>query len=94
MQALLRKAICRGKWILLYGSKVMAVSETRDEILRHFHDFSETLDPRQNLPGAICVQVGNESKFYRIEKNNTNSKNEEKEEGERFPRYVEKLLLL
>ena len=91
MQALLRKAICRGKWILLYGSKVMAVSETRDEILRHFQDFSDEMDPRQKLPGAICVQVGNESKFYRIEKN---SGNDEEEGKERFPRYIERLLML
>jgi len=66
IQALLRKAICKGKWVLLYGSRVIAVSETRDEIVRHFYDFSEKLDPRHHLPGAICVQVGNENKFYRI----------------------------
>lgn len=66
MQTLLRKAICKGKWVLLYGSRVIAVSETRDEIVNHFHDFSEKLDPRDHLPGAICVQVGHENKFYRI----------------------------
>lgn len=66
IQALLRQAVCKGKWVLLYGSRVIAVSETRDEIVRHFREFSEKLDPRCHLPGAICVQVGNENKFYRI----------------------------
>ena len=66
MQALLRKAICKGKWVLLYGSRVIAVSETRDEIVRFFSNFKEKLDPQNYLPGAICVQVGNENKFYRI----------------------------
>ncbi|WP_455463904.1 hypothetical protein [Candidatus Hodarchaeum mangrovi] len=66
IQELLRKAICKGKWVLLYGSQVIAVSETRDEIVKHFHDFSKHLDPSHHLPGAICVQVGNEHKFYRI----------------------------
>jgi hypothetical protein len=66
IQALLQKAICKGKWVLLYGSRVIAVSDTRDEIVRHFRYFSESLDPCHHLPGAICVQVGNENKFYRI----------------------------
>ena len=52
--------------MLLFGSRVIAVSETRDEIIRHFRDCSENLDPRNKLPGAICVQVGNEGKIYRI----------------------------
>lgn len=87
IQALLRKAICRGKWVLLYGSRVIAVSETRDEIVRHFHDFSEKLDPRHHLPGAICVQVGNENKFYRIPV-------EEEEEEEGKPDSSAKLIAL
>ncbi|MFX0085099.1 MAG: hypothetical protein ACFFAU_05465 [Candidatus Hodarchaeota archaeon] len=67
IQSLLRKAICRGKWILLFGSRVIAVSETRDEIMKHFRDYcSNNSDPCNNPPGAICVQVGNESKIYRI----------------------------
>jgi hypothetical protein len=70
MQALLRKAICKGKWVLLYGSRVIAVSETKDEIVRHFSKFTEKLDPRSYLPGAICVQVGNENKIYRISVDN------------------------
>ncbi|MHA1966849.1 MAG: hypothetical protein ACW964_03490 [Candidatus Hodarchaeales archaeon] len=77
IQSLLRKAICRGKWVLLFGSRVIAVSETRDEILRHFRDCSENLDPRNKLPGAICVQVGNESKIYRIPVKNDNDTEEE-----------------
>lgn len=67
MQALLRKAICRGKWVLLFGSRVIAVSETRDEIVKHFRNYcSNNLNPQNDPPGAICVQVGNESKIYRI----------------------------
>ncbi|MHA1214016.1 MAG: hypothetical protein ACTSPG_01890 [Candidatus Hodarchaeales archaeon] len=66
IQELLRKAVCKGKWVLLYGSRVIAVSDTKDEIIKHFRVFSQQLDPRQHLPGAICVQVGNEHKFYRI----------------------------
>lgn len=88
IQALLRKAICKGKWVLLYGSRVIAVSETRDEIVHHFHDFSEKLDPRHHLPGAICVQVGNENKFYRIP-----VEEEEKEENGK-PDRSEKLVNL
>ena len=66
MQALLRKAICKGKWVLLYGSRVIAVSETKDEIIRFFGQFKEKLDHKNRHPGAIYVQVGNENKFYRI----------------------------
>ncbi len=66
MQALLRKAICKGKWVLLYGSRVIAVSETKDEIIRFFGQFKEKLDNKNRHPGAIYVQVGNEHKFYRI----------------------------
>ncbi len=77
IQSLLRKAICRGKWVLLFGSRVIAVSETRDEIIRHFRDCSENLDPRNKLPGAICVQVGNESKIYRIPVISENNTEEE-----------------
>jgi hypothetical protein len=66
MQALLRKAICKGKWVLLYGSRVIAVSETKDEIIRFFGQFKEKLDNKDRYPGAIYVQVGNENKFYRI----------------------------
>ena len=66
MQALLRKAICKGKWVLLYGSRVVAISESKDEILKHFSKFAEKLDPRHHLPGAIYVKVGEEEKFYRI----------------------------
>lgn len=66
MQALLRKAICKGKWVLLYGSRVIAVSETKDEIIRFFGQFKEKLDYKNRFPGAIYVQVGNENKFYRI----------------------------
>jgi hypothetical protein len=87
MQALLRKAICKGKWVLLYGSRVIAVSETRDEIVNHFHDFSENLDPCDHLPGAICVQVGHEKKFYRIPVG-------EEEEGEEKFEPTHKLVVL
>ncbi|PWI49431.1 hypothetical protein CEE45_01155 [Candidatus Heimdallarchaeota archaeon B3_Heim] len=66
MQALLRKAICKGKWVLLYGSRVIAVSETKDEIVRFFGQFKEKLENKNKYPGAIYVQVGNENKFYRI----------------------------
>ena len=67
IQSLLRKAICRGKWVLFFGSRVIAVSETRDEIMNHFRDYcSNNSNPCNNTPGAICVQVGNESKIYRI----------------------------
>lgn len=68
MQALLRKAICKGKWVLIYGSRVIAVSDTRDEIVRFFTQYKEK-NTTQQLPGAICVQVGNESKFYRLPMN-------------------------
>ena len=76
IQSLLRKAICKGKWVLLFGNRVIAVSETRDEIIRHFRDCSKDLDPRHKLPGAICVQVGNESKIYRIPVSKKNDKTE------------------
>ena len=67
MQALLRKAICKGKWVLIYGSRVIAVSETKDEIVKFFNQFKNKLDSKDDhFPGAICVQVGNENKFYRI----------------------------
>jgi len=66
MQALLRKAICKGKWVLIYGSRVIAVSETRDEVVKFFSQFKTKLDSKDQFPGAICVQVGNENKFYRI----------------------------
>jgi len=66
MQALLRKAICKGKWVLIYGSRVIAVSETRDEIVKFFSQFKDKLNSKDHFPGAICVQVGNENKFYRI----------------------------
>ena len=66
MQALLRKAICKGKWVLIYGSRVIAVSETRDEIIKFFSQFRDKLDSKDHFPGAICVHVGNENKFYRI----------------------------
>ncbi|MFX0183158.1 MAG: hypothetical protein ACFE95_08770 [Candidatus Hodarchaeota archaeon] len=69
IQALLRQAICKGKWVLLYGSRVIALGETRDEIVRHFTEFAEKLDPRNHFPGAICVQVGQENKFYRLRVN-------------------------
>ncbi|UCE12390.1 MAG: hypothetical protein JSV04_09340 [Candidatus Heimdallarchaeota archaeon] len=88
IQALLRKAICKGKWVLLYGSRVIAVSETRDEIVNYFRDFSERLDPRHHLPGAICVQVGNENKFYRI------PVEEEEEDKKEKPTYFEKKIPL
>ncbi|MHA1206797.1 MAG: hypothetical protein ACTSSO_04425, partial [Candidatus Hodarchaeales archaeon] len=65
MQALLRKAICKGKWVLIYGSRVIAVSETKDEIVKFFNQFKNKLDSKDHFPGAICVQVGNENKFYR-----------------------------
>ncbi len=66
MQSLLRKAICKGKWVLLYGSRVVAISESKDEIVKHFTKFAEKLDPRHHFPGAIYVKVGEEDKFYRI----------------------------
>lgn len=78
MQSLLRKAICKGMWVLLYGSRVIAVSETKDELVRHFNKFTEQMDPRHHLPGAICVRVGEESKIYRIK---TCEGNESKEES-------------
>ncbi|MHA1940857.1 MAG: hypothetical protein ACXACP_07500 [Candidatus Hodarchaeales archaeon] len=89
MQALLRKAICKGKWILLYGSRVIAVSDTRDEIVRFFSQFREKVDPKDHYPGAICVQVGNENKFYRIptkeeERIEQNSENDSPKQTERL----------
>ena len=90
MQALLRKAICKGKWILLYGSRVIAVSDTRDEIVRFFSQFREKIDPNDQYPGAICVQVGNENKFYRIPTNE-----EEKSElasEKSSPKQIERLI--
>lgn len=81
MQALLRKAICKGKWVLIYGSRVIAVSETRDEVIKFFNQFKNKLDSKLDFPGAICVQVGNENKFYRIpidQEENTNHQTMEK----------------
>jgi hypothetical protein len=74
MQALLRKAICKGKWVLIYGSRVIAVSDTRDEIVRFFTQYKEKTTT-EKLPGAICVQVGNENKFYRLPRNSKDTKN-------------------
>lgn len=68
MQALLRKAICKGKWVLIYGSRVIAVSDTKDEIVRFFNQYKKN-NIKQQLPGAICVQVGNENKLYRLSMN-------------------------
>ncbi len=90
MQALLRKAICKGKWILLYGSRVIAVSDTKDEIVRFFSQFRDNIDPKDQYPGAICVQVGNENKFYRIPTNDE-EKNEQKSE-DNPPKKIERLL--
>ncbi|MHA1512710.1 MAG: hypothetical protein ACTSRJ_01435, partial [Candidatus Hodarchaeales archaeon] len=47
-------------------SRVIAVSETRDEVVKFFSQFKTKLDSKDQFPGAICVQVGNENKFYRI----------------------------
>jgi hypothetical protein len=92
MQALLRKAICKGKWVLLYGSRVIAVSETRDEIVRFFSKFKEKLDPKDHFPGAICVQVGNENKFYRIptDQETDNHADTEKESSKKIERVLYK----
>ena len=82
MQALLRKAICKGKWVLLYGSRVIAVSETRDEIIKIFSQFKEKLDNKNRHPGAIYVQVGNENKFYRIPLDQEDENNSESEKDQ------------
>ncbi len=65
IQTLLRRVI-KGMWVLLYNSRVIAFSDEREEMFRHFTKFIEKSDPQQSLPGAICVQVGNEKPFYRI----------------------------
>lgn len=75
LQSLLRKTICRGKWLCLFGSRVIAVSETRDEIMKHFRDYCS--NNSRSLPGAICVQVGNESKIYRIPVKDEDAKEDE-----------------
>ena len=91
MQALLRKAICKGKWVLLYGSRVIAVSETKDEIIRFFSQFKEKLDNKNRHPGAIYVQVGNENKFYRIpieQDGSDNSESEKKQPSKSLERVL------
>lgn len=72
IQTLLRRVI-KGMWVLLYNSQVIAFSEEREEMFQHFTQFIKKREPQQCLPGAICVQVGNEKPFYRIsvDENNT-----------------------
>ncbi|MFW9780119.1 MAG: hypothetical protein ACFFE8_14810 [Candidatus Heimdallarchaeota archaeon] len=65
IQTLLHRVL-KGMWVLLYGSRVIAFSEEREEIVRHFSEYIEKGDPHECLPGAICVQVGHEKPFYRI----------------------------
>jgi hypothetical protein len=91
MQALLRKAICKGKWVLLYGSRVIAVSETKDEIIRFFGQFKEKLDNKNRFPGAIYVQVGNENKFYRIPMDQDEEKKAESKRDQ-SPKTLERVL--
>ena len=58
------------QWFAKYSSPVI-----------FFNQFKNKLDSKLDFPGAICVQVGNENKFYRIpidQEENTNHQTMEK----------------
>ena len=67
VRSLLKRAIsCSGKWVVLSGNKVLAISDSFDELRSIFADFKNPKEFFDHFLGAICVCIGNEKIIYRI----------------------------